>query len=77
MKSYRPEELFDIQEGLNRNLQNCSERKRRMGDNPHANGGILLRDLRMPDFRNYAVDVKKPGVDNAEATKRWGNSYAT
>ena len=43
-----------------------------MGDNPHANGGILLRDLKMPDFRNYAVEVPKPGTVKAEATKVTG-----
>src|SRR5207244_5850550 len=45
---------------------------RRMGSNPHANGGLLLKDLVMPDFRNYAVSVTKPGVQLAESTKVLG-----
>src|SRR5262249_36371599 len=45
---------------------------RRMGANPHANGGLLLRELRMPDFRDYAVEVKKPGTEFGEATRRLG-----
>ncbi len=45
---------------------------RRMSDNPHANGGLLLRDLKMPDFRNYAVKVPKPGAVNAESTRSMG-----
>ncbi len=43
-----------------------------MGANPHANGGLLLRDLRLPDFRDYAVEVSQPGVDEAEATRVLG-----
>ena len=46
--------------------------KRRMGDNPHANGGILLRDLRLPDFREYAVELPSPGSRTAEATRVHG-----
>src|SRR5262249_48082557 len=45
---------------------------RRMSDNPHANGGLLLRDLKMPDFRAYAVDVPSPGATNAESTRGMG-----
>ena len=63
MKSYRPEELFDEQGRLQPELAELApEGERRMGANPHANGGMLLRDLRMPDFRDYAVDVPAPGA---------------
>jgi xylulose-5-phosphate/fructose-6-phosphate phosphoketolase len=63
LRSYRPEELFDEQGRLKPELAELApEGERRMGANPHANGGILLRDLRMPDFRDYAVDVPTPGV---------------
>ena len=63
LKSYRPEELFDEQGRLKAELAELAPKgERRMGANPHANGGILLRDLRMPDFRDYAVDVPSPGV---------------
>ncbi len=58
MRSYRPEELFDANGRLLPELAELAPKgERRMGANPHANGGILLRDLRMPDFRDYAVDV--------------------
>ncbi len=63
LRSYRPEELFDGQGRLKPELAELAPKgERRMGANPHANGGILLRDLRMPDFRDYAVDVPAPGV---------------
>lgn len=63
LKSYRPEELFDTQGRLRPELAELAPAgERRMGANPHANGGILLQDLRMPDFRDYAVDVPTPGV---------------
>ena len=63
LRSYRPEELFDEQGRLKPELAALAPKgERRMGANPHANGGILLRDLRMPDFRDYAVDVPTPGV---------------
>ncbi|MEO7385368.1 MAG: phosphoketolase family protein, partial [Gammaproteobacteria bacterium] len=63
LKSYRPEELFDGRGRLNAELAELAPKgARRMGANPHANGGMLLRDLRMPDFRDYAVDVVSPGV---------------
>ncbi len=69
MKSYRPEELFDAEGALVPRLQALAPRgTRRMGANPHANGGLLLRDLRIPDFRTYAVEVPKPGGVVAEAT---------
>ena len=62
MKSYRPEELFDAQGRLMPELAELAPTgERRMGANPHANGGILLRDLVMPDFRHYAVNVPTPG----------------
>ncbi|MBI2817670.1 MAG: phosphoketolase family protein [Acidobacteria bacterium] len=70
MKSYRPDELFDEDGTLMPDLQALApKRDRRMGANPHANGGLLLQDLRLPDFRDYAVDVPKPGVVVAEATR--------
>ncbi len=63
LRSYRPEELFDEQGRLNADLADLAPRgERRMGANPHANGGLLLRDLRMPDFADYAVPVPAPGA---------------
>jgi xylulose-5-phosphate/fructose-6-phosphate phosphoketolase len=63
LRSYRPEELFNEQGHLKPELAELAPKgERRMGANPHANGGMLLRDLRMPDFRDYAVDVPSPGV---------------
>ena len=62
LKSYRPEELFDAQGRLIPELAALAPQgTRRMGSNPHANGGMLLRDLRLPDFRAYAVEVATPG----------------
>ncbi len=73
MKSYRPEELFDGAGTLVSKLQELAPKgTRRMGANPVANGGLLLRDLRMPDFRAYAIEVKKPGGTMAEATRIMG-----
>src|SRR5438552_2994200 len=73
LKSYRPEELFDENGKLISELAELAPQGiRRMGANPHANGGLLLRDLVMPDFRNYAVSVSKPGTQNAEATRVLG-----
>ena len=73
MRSYRPEELFDRNGKFISELAELAPKgERRMGANPHANGGILLRDLVMPDFRNYAVSVPKPGTQNAEATRVLG-----
>lgn len=73
MKSYRPEELFDDKGRFKPELADLAPQgDRRMGANPHANGGILLRDLRMPDFRNYAVSVTKPGTTEAESTRILG-----
>jgi len=69
MKSYKPEVLFDKTGKLVPDLTELAPSgARRMGANPHANGGLLLRDLRMPDFRSYAVAVPKPGAVDAEAT---------
>ncbi|MDE2058490.1 MAG: phosphoketolase family protein [candidate division NC10 bacterium] len=69
MKSYKPQELFDQQGRLISELAELAPTgERRMGANPHANGGALLRDLRMPDFREYAVRVARPGSVEAEAT---------
>ncbi|MFO0956783.1 MAG: phosphoketolase family protein [Isosphaeraceae bacterium] len=73
MKSYRPEELFEGSGELRPELAELAPRgARRMGANPHANGGLLLRDLRMPDFRDYAVEVPAPGAVTAEATRVQG-----
>ena len=73
MKSYKVEELFDENGRLLPELRALApEGNRRMGANPHANGGLLLRELRMPDFRDYAVEVKKPGTTLAEATRKLG-----
>ena len=69
MKSYRPEELFDADGRLIPDLAELApEGDRRMGANPHANGGVLLRDLRMPDFRVHAVEVPSPGAVTAQDT---------
>ncbi len=69
MKSYRPEELFDDNGRLMPELAELAPKgNRRMGANPHANGGILLRDLIMPDFRDYAVQVPTPGSVQAADT---------
>jgi len=70
MRSYKPQELFDGNGKLMPELAALApEGDKRMGANPHANGGVLLRDLRMPDFRDYAVAVAAPGAVEAEATK--------
>ncbi|RMH32785.1 MAG: phosphoketolase family protein [Nitrospirae bacterium] len=73
MKSYRPEELFDETGRLRPKLAALAPKgSRRMGANPHANGGILLKELRLPNFRDYAVKVTQPGVITAEATRIMG-----
>lgn len=73
LHSYRPEELFDANGSLQPELAALAPKgDRRMGANPHANGGTLLRELRLPDFRRYAVDVPKPGGTLAEATRVQG-----
>jgi len=74
MKSYRPEELFDASGRLVPELRELAPKgNRRMGANPVANGGMLLKDLRMPDFRDYAVAVARPGHAIAEATRVMGD----
>src|SRR5882672_10560040 len=73
MRSYRPQELFDDSGHPRFELKALAPRgTRRMGANPHANGGALLKDLRMPDFREYAVRVLKPGQTTAESTRVMG-----
>ena len=73
MKSYRPRELFDKTGKLRSELAELAPKgARRMSANPHANGGVLLRDLRLPDFRDYAVKVQKPGGALGEATRVQG-----
>ncbi len=74
MKSYRPEELFDEAGTLVPELAALAPvGARRMGANPHANGGLLLQDLMLPDFRDYAVQVPAPGTELAEATRVTGS----
>jgi len=73
MKSYRPEELFDDTGKLVSEIAELAPSgTRRMGANLHANGGLLLRDLTMPDFREYACKVAKPGTESAESTRVLG-----
>ena len=73
MRSYHPEQLFDRKGTPIQEIRELPpEGTRRMGANPHANGGILLKDLRIPDFRGYAVAVPKPGAACAEATRVMG-----
>ena len=77
MKSYKPQELFDENGTLIPELRELPPQgDRRMGANPHANGGLLLKELRMPDFCNYAVHVPGPGAVSAEATRVLGHSCA-
>ena len=73
MKSYKPEELFDGSGRLMPELQEMAPYGvSRMGANPHANGGVLLKDLKMPEFRQYAVNVPQPGQVTGEATRVMG-----
>jgi xylulose-5-phosphate/fructose-6-phosphate phosphoketolase len=73
MKSYKPEELFDARGRLRAEIAELAPQgERRMSANPHGNGGMLLRDLCMPDFRSYAIEVKSPGAVDAEATRVMG-----
>ncbi len=73
MKSYKPQELFDARGALKPSIAALAPKgDRRMGANPHANGGRLLKDLRLPDFRAYAVSVAKPGAVIGEATRVMG-----
>ncbi len=74
LKSYRPEELFDESGFLKQELRELAPQgQRRMGSNPHANGGQLLRDLKLPDFRDYAVPVTSRGHSLGESTRVMGN----
>ena len=73
MRSYRPDELFDAEGRLMPDLQELAPKgDRRMGANPHANGGLLLRDLLLPDFREYALPISAPGERMAESTRVLG-----
>jgi xylulose-5-phosphate/fructose-6-phosphate phosphoketolase len=73
LRSYRPEELFDSSGALVPELAALPPKgERRMSANPHTNGGLLARDLTLPDFRAYAVEVAKPGTAQTEATKVLG-----
>ena len=73
MKSYHPEELFDEKGRLRPELAELAPRGNcRMGANPYANGGLLLKELKVPDYREYAVNVPKPGTVEAEATRVMG-----
>jgi xylulose-5-phosphate/fructose-6-phosphate phosphoketolase len=73
MKSYRPQELFDRTGRFLPELADLAPTgERRMSANPHANGGLLLRDLHLPDFREYALNIQKPGVVKGEATRVQG-----
>ncbi len=74
MRSYRPHELFTENGEIRPTLLRATPKgERRMSANPHANGGILLRDLRMPSYREYGVDVPAPGGKIAESTRVQGN----
>jgi xylulose-5-phosphate/fructose-6-phosphate phosphoketolase len=74
LKSYHPDQLFDENGTLVPELKALPPKSyRRMSANPHANGGLLLQDLVLPDFRNYAVEVARPGTTFAEATKVLGS----
>ncbi len=74
MKSYHPEELFDTEGRLIAELADLPPKAhRRMSANPHANGGLLLRDLTLPDFRSYMIEVARPGTTYAEATRVLGS----
>jgi xylulose-5-phosphate/fructose-6-phosphate phosphoketolase len=77
MRSYKPEELFDERGALRPELRAFAPvGERRMSDNPNANGGLLLRDLDLPDFRNYAVAVEEPASGTSEATRVLGRFLA-
>jgi xylulose-5-phosphate/fructose-6-phosphate phosphoketolase len=77
LRSYHAEELFDATGRLNADIASLApEAELRMSATPHANGGLLLRDLRLPDFRDFAVDVSRPGATLAEATKVLGQWLA-
>lgn len=74
LKSYKPEELFNENGTLIPELKNlCPTGNRRMGSNPVANGGLLLKDLRVPDFRKYGLDIEYPGSIEAQDMMELGN----
>jgi xylulose-5-phosphate/fructose-6-phosphate phosphoketolase len=73
MRGYKPEELFDTNGTLVAELADLPPKgRRRMGMNPHANGGLLMQPLRTPAFREFAIDVKQPGEPDSEATRVLG-----
>lgn len=73
MRSYKPEELFDAHGALRAELAEIAPKgRRRMGMNPHANGGLLLQPLRVPNFRDYAIKVEERGTTQAESTRLLG-----
>jgi xylulose-5-phosphate/fructose-6-phosphate phosphoketolase len=73
LKSYKPQELFEKDGSLKKHLKELAPKgEKRMGANPHANGGVLLRDLKLPEFEKYAVEVKKPGTVEAESISAMG-----
>ena len=77
LRSYRPEELFDNEGRVHSDLSAVAPTgERRMSANPHANGGIVLRDLVLPDFRNYALSIDGPGTESAESTRVLGSFLA-
>ena len=77
MKSYRPRDLFDANGRLRQDLAELAPKgNRRMSANPHTNGGLLLRDLRLPDFRDYAVKVPAPARSPPRPPASWAGSSA-
>src|SRR5579862_7064231 len=73
LQSYRPDELFDERGAIVPELRRLApDGERRMSANPHANGGLLLRELVLPSFRDYAVEVERPGTTSSEATRVLG-----
>ena len=73
MRSYKPEELFDEKGALKKEIAEIAPKgTKRMGANPNANGGLLLKELKLPDFRKYGITISSPGTDKAEATKILG-----
>ena len=78
MKSYKPEELFDKTGRLIPELAELPPRgEKRMSANPHTNGGLLLKDLKLPDFQDYAVDVPSPARRTRRRRGSWASSCAT